>query len=169
MKRIRQYVGLVGIASLVLCMTGCALFNWNTPVFCLSLHREVRRNAFAPETALIQPVYDVMGRNEHIVSRFPIVDSSCFGDAELVRGDNGKWGLRMKLDRKGMGLWRQATGEYGNQTMVILLDGYFCGTGTMMIPPYDESGILMLPPLWSEMEARRIASHVASNYRKTNK
>ena len=73
----------------------------------------------------------------------------------------------MKLDRKGMGLWRQATGEYGNQTMVILLDGYFCGT--MMIPPYDESGILMLPPLWSEMEARRIASHVASNYRKTNK
>jgi hypothetical protein len=167
MKRIRQYVGLVGIASLVLCMTGCALFNWNTPVFCLSLHREVRRNAFAPETALIQPVYDVMGRNEHIVSRFPIVDSSCFGDAELVRGDNGKWGLRMKLDRKGMGLWRQATGEYGHPTMVILLDGYFCGT--MMIPPYDESGILMLPPLWSEMEARRIASHVASNYRKTNK
>ena len=71
----------------------------------------------------------------------------------------------MKLDRKGMGLWRQATGEYGNQTMVILLDGYFCGT--MMIPPYDESGILMLPPLWSEVEARRIASHVASNYRKT--
>lgn len=168
MNRMRRYVvGLTGLVSLVLCMTGCTLFNWNTPVFCLSLHREVRRNAFAPETALIQPVYDVMGRNEHIVSRFPIVDSSCFGDAELVRGDNGKWGLRMKLDRKGMGLWRQATGEYGNQTMVILLDGYFCGT--MMIPPYDESGILMLPPLWSEMEARRIASHVASNYKKTNK
>ncbi|MBO7090499.1 MAG: hypothetical protein J6W23_01850, partial [Victivallales bacterium] len=122
---------------------------------------------FAPETSLIQPVYDVMGRNEHFVSRFPIVDSSCFGEAELVHGENGKWGLRMKLDRKGIGLWRQATGEYGSQTMVILMDGYFCGT--MMIPPYDESGYLMLPPLWSELEARRIASHVPSNYRKANR
>ena len=136
-------------------------------VFNLSLHREVRRDAFAPETSLIQPVYDVMGRNEHFVSRFPIVDSSCFGEAELVHGENGKWGLRMKLDRKGIGLWRQATGEYGSQTMVILLDGYFCGT--MMIPPYDESGYLILPPLWSELEARRIASHVPSNYRKANR
>ncbi|MBO7621782.1 MAG: hypothetical protein J6T06_14825, partial [Victivallales bacterium] len=146
---------------------GCALFDRYKPVFNLSLHREVRRDAFAPETSLIQPVYDVMGRNEHFVSRFPIVDSSCFGEAELVHGENGKWGLRMKLDRKGIGLWRQATGEYGSQTMVILMDGYFCGT--MMIPPYDESGYLMLPPLWSELEARRIASHVPSNYRKANR
>ena len=38
-----------------------------------------------------------------------------------------------------------------------------------MIPPYDESGYLILPPLWSELEARRIASHVPSNYRKANR
>ena len=103
MKLMRQYVGLIGLWLLLLCATGCALFDWSTPVFCLSLHREVRRNAFAPETALIQPVYDVMGRNEHIVDRFPIVDSSFFGAAELVRGDNGKWGLRMKLEGQGRG------------------------------------------------------------------
>ena len=167
MKWLRQLVWVIGLWSLLMCGTGCALFDRYKPVFNLSLHREVRRDAFAPETSLIQPVYDVMGRNEHFVSRFPIVDSSCFGEAELVHGENGKWGLRMKLDRKGIGLWRQATGEYGSQTMVILMDGYFCGT--MMIPPYDESGYLMLPPLWSELEARRIASHVPSNYRKANR
>ena len=167
MKWLRQLVWVIGLWSLLMGGTGCALFDRYKPVFNLSLHREVRRDAFAPETSLIQPVYDVMGRNEHFVSRFPIVDSSCFGEAELVHGENGKWGLRMKLDRKGIGLWRQATGEYGSQTMVILMDGYFCGT--MMIPPYDESGYLMLPPLWSELEARRIASHVPSNYRKANR
>ena len=167
MKWLRQFVWVIGLWSLLMGGTGCALFDRYKPVFNLSLHREVRRDAFAPETSLIQPVYDVMGRNEHFVSRFPIVDSSCFGEAELVHGENGKWGLRMKLDRKGIGLWRQATGEYGSQTMVILLDGYFCGT--RMIPPYDESGYLMLPPLWSELEARRIASHVPSNYRKANR
>ena len=87
MKRMSQSVGLIGLWLMLLCATGCALFDsWSTPVFCLSLHREVRRNAFAPDTALIQPVYDVMGRNEHTVSRFPIVDSSCFGGAELVHG-----------------------------------------------------------------------------------
>lgn len=167
MKWLRQLVWVIGLWSLLMGCAGCALFDRYKPVFNLSLHREVRRDAFAPETSLIQPVYDVMGRNEHFVSRFPIVDSSCFGEAELVHGENGKWGLRMKLDRKGIGLWRQATGEYGSQTMVILMDGYFCGT--MMIPPYDESGYLMLPPLWSELEARRIASHVPSNYRKANR
>ena len=167
MKLLRQFVCAISLWLLLMGGTGCALFDRYKPVFNLSLHREVRRDAFAPETSLIQPVYDVMGRNEHFVSRFPIVDSSCFGEAELVHGENGKWGLRMKLDRKGIGLWRQATGEYGSQTMVILMDGYFCGT--MMIPPYDESGYLMLPPLWSELEARRIASHVPSNYRKANR
>ncbi|MBO4526905.1 MAG: hypothetical protein IKX48_07550 [Victivallales bacterium] len=167
MKWLRQFVWVIGLWLLLMGGTGCALFDRYKPVFNLSLHREVRRDAFAPESSLVQPVYDVMGRNEHFVSRFPIVDSSCFGEAELVRGDNGKWGLRMRLDRKGIGLWRQATGEYGSQTMVILLDGYFCGT--MMIPPFDESGYLMLPPLWSELEARRIASHVPSNYRKANR
>lgn len=167
MKWLRQFVWVIGLWLLLMGGTGCALFDRYKPVFNLSLHREVRRDAFAPESSLVQPVYDVMGRNEHFVSRFPIVDSSCFGEAELVRGDNGKWGLRMRLDRKGIGLWRQATGEYGSQTMVILLDGYFCGT--MMIPPFDESGYLMLPPLWSELEARRIASHVSSNYRKANR
>ena len=167
MKWLRQFVWVIGLWWLLVGGTGCALFDRYKPVFNLSLHREVRRDAFAPESSLVQPVYDVMGRNEHFVSRFPIVDSSCFGEAELVRGDNGKWGLRMRLDRKGIGLWRQATGEYGSQTRVILLDGYFCGT--MMIPPYDESGYLMLPPLWSELEARRIASHVPSNYRKANR
>ena len=167
MKWLRQFVWVIGLWLLLMGGTGCALFDRYKPVFNLSLHREVRRDAFAPESSLVQPVYDAMGRNEHFVSRFPIVDSSCFGEAELVRGDNGKWGLRMRLDRKGIGLWRQATGEYGSQTMVILLDGYFCGT--MMIPPFDESGYLMLPPLWSELEARRIASHVPSNYRKANR
>ena len=167
MKLLRQCVCAISVWLLLMGGTGCALFDRYKAVFNLSLHREVRRDAFAPETSLIQPVYDVMGRNEHFVSRFPIVDSSCFGEAELVHGENGKWGLRMKLDRKGIGLWRQATGEYGSQTMVILMDGYFCGT--MMIPPYDESGYLMLPPLWSELEARRIASHVPSNYRKANR
>lgn len=167
MKWLRQFVWVIGLWLLLMGGTGCAFFDRYKPVFNLSLHREVRRDAFAPESSLVQPVYDVMGRNEHFVSRFPIVDSSCFGEAELVRGDNGKWGLRMRLDRKGIGLWRQATGEYGSQTMVILLDGYFCGT--MMIPPFDESGYLMLPPLWSELEARRIASHVPSNYRKANR
>ena len=168
MRRMCQCAaGVVGLWFLLFCSAGCALFNWKQPVFCLSLHREVRRDAFAPDTALIQPVHDIMGHNEHIVSRFPIVDSSCFGDVELVRGDNGKWGLRLKLDRKGIGLWRQATGEYGSQTMVILLDGYVCGT--MMIPSYDESGYLVIPPIWSEQEARKIASHVVVNYRKTNR
>ena len=167
MKLLRQFVCAISLWLLLMGGTGCALFDRYKPVFNLSLHREVRRDAFAPETSLVQPVYDVMGRNEHFVSRFPIVDSSCFGEAELVHGDNGKWGLRMRLDRKGIGLWRQATGEYGSQTMVILLDGYFCGT--MMIPPFDESGYLMLPPLWSELEARRIASHVPTNYRKANR
>ena len=167
MKLLRQFVCAISLWLLLMGGTGCALFDRYKPVFNLSLHREVRRDAFAPETSLVQPVYDVMGRNEHFVSRFPIVDSSCFGEAELVHGDNGKWGLRMRLDRKGIGLWRQATGEYGSQTMVILLDGYFCGT--MMIPPYDDSGYLILPPLWSELEARRIASHVPSNYRKANR
>ena len=167
MKLLRQFVCAISLWLLLMGGTGCALFDRYKPVFNLSLHREVRREAFAPETSLVQPVYDVMGRNEHFVSRFPIVDSSCFGEAELVHGDNGKWGLRMRLDRKGIGLWRQATGEYGSQTMVIMLDGYFCGT--MMIPPYDESGYLILPPLWSELEARRIASHVPSNYRKANR
>lgn len=167
MKQTHRNMIRLGLVLVMLSCAGCALFDWKPPVFCLSLHREVRRDAFAPDTALIQPVYDVLGRNEHIVERFPLLDSSSFGDVELVRGDNGKWGLRLKMDRKGIGLWRQATGEYGGHTLVILLDGYFCGM--MKIPPYDESGFLMIPPIWHEQEARRIASHVLTNYQKTNR
>ena len=75
MKRMSQSVGLIGLWLMLLCATGCALFDsWSTPVFCLSLHREVRRNAFAPDTALIQPVYDVMG---HSRSRFVLHHAAC--------------------------------------------------------------------------------------------
>ena len=38
----------------------------------------------------------------------------------------------------------------------------------MDFPAYDESGYVMLPPLWPEDEARRIAEHVVSNYRHFN-
>ncbi|MBP5673865.1 MAG: hypothetical protein J6X49_15875 [Victivallales bacterium] len=164
MDKMNKIKNLWLLLPLLLC-AGCTYFE--PPVFCLSLHREVKRDAFAPETELIQPVYDVLGKNGHVVSRFRILDSSFFGAVELVPGDNGKWGLRLQLDRKGIGVWRQATGEYARQTLVVLLDGYVCGT--MVIPPYDESGYVMIPPLWSEQEARKIASHVESNYRKTNR
>ena len=164
MKRTWRCMVVAGLA-LLLCGTGCSYFK--PAVFCLSLHREIRPDAFAPDTELIQPVQDALGGNRHFVSRFPEVDSSCFGSVELVRGDNGKWGLRLMMDRKGTGLWRQLTGEHSKQTLVILLDGYVCGT--MTIPSYDESGFVMIPPIWTEQEARRIASHVETNYRKTNR
>lgn len=165
MKKEWRSKGLWLVALSWLLCAGCAYFE--PPVFCLSFHREVNRDSFASGTELIQPVHDVLGGNDHIVERFPILDSSSFGSVELVPGENGKWGLRLQMDRKGIGLWRQATGEHARQTLVILLDGYV--SGTMTIPPYDESGYVMIPPLWSEQEARRIASHVQSNYKKTNR
>ncbi|NLG14489.1 MAG: hypothetical protein GX561_09865 [Lentisphaerae bacterium] len=166
MKQKMQWGKWCFLAAILLLSLGCE--SLKGPVFCLSLHREVRPGGFGPDTQLIRSVVDVMGQNEHVVSRFPTLDSSSFGSVELVPDEaSGRWGLRLKMDRRGKGLWRQATGEYAGSQMVVLLDGYVCGT--MVIPPYDESEYLLLPPLWSESEARSIAGHVESNYRKTNR
>ncbi len=166
MKQKMQWGKWCFLAAILLLSLGCE--SLKGPIFCLSLHRVVSPGAFGPDTQLIRSVVDVMGQNEHMVSRFPAIDSSSFGSVELVPDEaSGLWGLRLRMDRKGMGLWRQTAGEFAGGRLVVLLDGYVCGT--MVIPPYDASEYLLIPPLWNEADARTIARHVESNYRKTNR
>ena len=153
---------------LALLLASCAQLRsaFEQPAFVISLNRVVQPGAFAPDTLLIYQVSDSANAPQAAVSKFPIVDSSCFGDVQLVEGRDGKWGLRLKMDKRGLHLWRTATAQYHGLRLAIVVDGFFAGL--MDFPAYDESGYVMLPPLWPEDEARRIAEHVVSNYRHFN-
>ncbi len=152
-------------AFMLLFLQSCSSFD--DPVFCISLHKIVSPGNFAPQTMLIRPVSSYEGKEEVTISRFPLVDSSCFGDVQLVRGDNGKWGLRLSMDHRGQNLWRQAMVENRNSRLAIVLDGFL--VHTMDFPKVNEQGIVMLPPIWRESEARQVAEHVVSNYKILNK
>lgn len=150
--------------SVCILATSCHYFQ--DPVFCISLHKLELPENYAPETLLIHPVNDIQGKSQGTVSQFPIVDSSAFGEVQLVKGPNDKWGLRLTMDKRGTNLWRQATVEHNGKQAAILLDGFF--VASMPIPVNDNSGIIMIPPIWSEKEARQIAQHVKSNYKIIN-
>ena len=157
-------IAVIGSFALLL-LQSCSSFE--DPVFCLSFHKIVAPGSFAPQTMLIRPVSSYEGREEVSVSRFPLIDSSCFGDVQLFRGTNGKWGLRLMMDRRGQNLWRQALVENRNAKVAIVLDGFLIHT--MDFPKNMENGIVLLPPIWRESEARQVAEHVVSNYKILNK
>ena len=152
-------------AFMLLFLQSCSSFD--DPVFCISIHKIVSPGSFAPRTMLIRPVSSYEGKDEVTISRFPLVDSSCFGDVQLVRGDNGKWGLRLSMDHRGQNLWREAQVENRSAKLAIVLDGFL--VHTMDFPKTREAGIIMLPPIWRESEARQVAEHVVSNYKILNK
>ena len=160
--------GALAPLLLALLLASCESLRqaFEQPAFVISLNRVTQPGAFAPDTLLIYQVNDSASAPQASVSKFPIVDSSCFGDVQLVEGRDGKWGLRLKMDKRGLHLWRTATAQYHGLRLAIIVDGFFAGF--MDFPAYDESGYVMLPPLWPEDEARRIAEHVVSNYRHFN-
>ena len=151
------------LLSACLLLTGCM----SDAIFCISLHKISTKESFAPESLLVRTATDVSGDNAGDITPFPIVDSSSFGSVQYVKGDNDKWGLRLRMDRRGLGLWRQATAQYQGGRIAVLIDGFYAGD--FVIKEYDPSGFVIIPPLWSKDEARQIAEHVKKNYDILNK
>ena len=118
----RQLGKLLLLFFLAALLQSCSSFD--KPIFCISFHKIVQQGNFAPQTMLILPVSTYEGTEEVVISKFPLVDSSCFGDVQLVRGDNGKWGLRLMMDHRGQNLWRQASVENRSSRLAIVLDGF---------------------------------------------
>lgn len=150
------------LSLLLLVVTACQN-DRDGLVFVLSLHELVPASEVY-DSQLFYPVTAAGEDRQYLVRRFPIVDSRFFYKGEVVPDADGiRAGVRVYIDRLGLRAWEQAAGLRGGDVVAVVMDGFYVGSSPLP-GSIDAQGVCTINALWSVAEAKKIVSHIESNY-----
>ena len=149
---------LVAACTMMLC--GCY-----HPAFVVSLHEFSDPRI---KTNLNHTVRDSNFVNPRTVKRVPFLHSRGFTGGEMYGPEkNGKYGLRLQVDRWGTDSMRQAAGEYLGCAYAVSIDGLYVGASHFNRSMRD-TNICEIEPVFSKNEAEKILKHLEKNYNHFN-
>jgi hypothetical protein len=149
---------------LVFCLLGL-LCSCYTPAFVVSLHEFSDPQL---QTRLNETVRDTRFTNPRTIKRFPFLHSRAFCGGEMYGpAKNGKYGLKLQVDRWYAGAMSQVAGDYLGCPYAVSVDGLYVGC-SHFTRDMRERGICEIEPIFSRNEAQKIIEHLKKNYEHFN-
>ena len=150
---------------LLLCALGF-LCSCYTPAFVVSLHEFSDQRL---KTNLNEQVRDTQFSNPRTIKRFPFLHSRAFCAGEMYGpAKNGKYGLKLQIDRWYAGAMSQVAGDYLGCPYAVSVDGLYVGMSHFTREMRDR-GICEIEPIFSKNEAQKIIEYLEKNYEHFNK